>query len=309
MKIFSGTSNEAFAGACATELQLSLGKREIVSFSDGETRVRIEEDVKGEIVLLLQTFALHPNQYLIETFLLLDTLKSHEAATIVGIFPYLAYARQNKQHRPGEGISLATVARLLQTVGLKKLITYDTHAEDALSFFTIPTYNVPILPIILERLINEFGEEKKEMLVVVAPDQDGAKRGKAAASAVGLPHAFVEKERNLEKIDVLKEIHGDKVIGDVAGKIVVLVDDMITTGATLIQAAKYVKEAGAIEVYACATHGIFTKGFEIVTSSDIQKIYISDSIAHPDLPPEITVVPTVSQVVKIVSNLTTAVIS
>lgn len=293
MKLFSGTSNPLFTDSLAKKLHIPLANQEIVTFSDGEIRIRIEESVENESVIFIQSFVGNINNQLIETFLFLDTLKEHKAKEIIGVFPYLVYARQNQEHRIGEGISFKTVSKILESVGLTQLITYDIHATSALSFFSIKTLNIPILPILLQAFIADIGEEKKPSLIVVAPDQDGAKRAKEAAEALELSHAFVEKERDLNAVDKLKQIHGSKVIGEVRDKIVVLADDMIATGATLLQAASYVKEAGATEVYACVTHGIFTKGFDL--GEEIKKIYISDSLPINDRPATVAVVPTIDQ--------------
>lgn len=301
MKLFSGTSNEQFAESLSSADGVSLGKREVVRFSDGEIRIRLEEDVSEEKVVFVQSFAFGINDYLMESLLFLDTLKTHGAKEMWAIFPYLPYARQNQEHRPGEGVSARTVAALFQSVGVQKLFTYDVHALNTLEFFSIPTINIPILPVLLERLLADTSLAKEEV-VVVAPDQDGAKRAKQAAEIVHLAHGFVEKERDLDKVDELKTIHGQKVSGDVLGKTVILADDMIVTGSTLLQAAQYVRESGATEVYAIATHGIFTRGISLFNNESIKKIYISDSIVQQFPSEKILIVSTVQHAAKILTQ-------
>ncbi|MBI1869380.1 ribose-phosphate pyrophosphokinase [Candidatus Gottesmanbacteria bacterium] len=303
MKILAGSTNQAFARNLANRLQIPMISREIVTFADGETRVRIGDSVQDEQVIFVQSLAGLVNDYLIETLLLIDALKDHGVKEVIGVFPYLAYARQNKAHRPGEGVSAQTVAKLLEQVGVSKLITYDIHALNALSYFSIPTINTSVLPVLMQKLIVHVGDEQRNSLVVVAPDQDGTKRAKDAADKLGLPHAFVEKERDLETVDTLKEIHGQKVVGEVAGKIAILADDIISTGNTLVQAGRHLKETGVEKVYAAVTHGLFSKGFDnLVKQKDIEKIYISDSVYHPNLPPQIEVVSTIDTAASILQQ-------
>lgn len=305
MKIFSGTSNTPFAQALASACQLPLGRREIARFGDGEIRLRLEEPVAGERIFCVQSFAPDVNGNLIEALLFLDALSKDGAKEIIAVFPYLAYARQNKEHRVGESISAKTIAKLFTSCGVSKVFTYDIHALNALTFFSCPTVNIPVLPWLLSRFLQDINPNKQD-LVLIAPDQDGAKRVKEAASSHGLMHGFVQKERDLEAIDVIKETHGQRIAGEVSGKIVVLADDMIATGSTLLQAARYVKEAGANEVYALATHGIFTKGIDHLLSGELKHIYISDSILQKNLPEKISIVPTVQNLASILLEMPTA---
>jgi ribose-phosphate pyrophosphokinase len=273
-KIFSGTANPPLAEKISKILTTPLGKIEIVRFADSEVRVRIEEEVAGKTCYVIASLSNPVDTHLVEFCLIVDALKQNEAQKIIGVIPYFGYARQDKAHRPGEGVSARVMAKLIEAVGVSKIITVDLHSEAVASFFNVSLVHLFGLSIFLPEI-----SKLKDDLVIIAPDAGGAKRAQKFAESLGAPLALIEKKRDLQKLHTLEVC---RVIGEVKDKVCVVVDDVITGGGTAVEAARLLKEKGAKKVIACATHPDFVEGTrKNLTNSKVDKVYVSDTILVP----------------------------
>jgi len=272
--IFSGSSNTHLANEIAKELNLHLGKVEIVRFADSECRVRIEEDVEGKDVFIIQSLADPVDEHLMELLLMGDAVKRGEARKIIAVLPYHGYARQDRVHRPGESLSAQVVAKIIESVGIDKLITVELHNETILGFFKIPVVHLSGLSI-----FHKAVRELKQEVVVITPDAGALKRSQRFAEGLDAPLALIEKKRDLNTPHKLMSM---RVVGDVLDKIALIVDDVIVTGGTLVNAAYLLKEKGAKEVIAAATHADFVGGADkILKDSPVDKIWVTDTIKIP----------------------------
>jgi ribose-phosphate pyrophosphokinase len=271
--IFSGNSNPILAKQIAHELGQSLGKVEIIRFADSECRVRVEEDVEGKDVFIIQSLSNPVDEHLMELLLLADSVKRGEPRKIIAVLPYHGYARQDRIHRPGECLSAQVVAKLIESVGVDKLITMELHNEAILGFFKIPVIHISGLSI--------FRPAVKDLsdVVVVTPDAGALKRAQSFSENLDIPLALIEKKRDL---DHPHKIASMRVVGEVKGKTAVIVDDVIVTGGTLVNGAYLLKEKGAKQVVALATHADFVGGTDkILKDSPVDKIWVTDTIAVP----------------------------
>lgn len=270
--LFPGSGNIQLSRDTAKILHLELGKMEIITFSDSEKRVRIEEDVSEKNCFVLASLSNPVDIHLVELCLIGDALKSNDCKKLIAVIPYYGYARQDKAHREGEGVSARVMAKLIQAVGYDRIVTIDLHSDLVGGYFHIPLTHLSALQLFAEKL-----KAQKDDYVVVSPDAGGAKRAQYFAESLGAPLVFVEKKRSLEKLHTVDWMN---VIGEVAGKTAVLVDDVITSGSTLVKAAYILKERGAKHVVACATHADFIDGTrKILEDSPLDKIYVTDSIS------------------------------
>lgn len=277
-KIFSGTANPPLAEKVASLLKTKLGKMEIVRFADSEVRVRIEEEVANLPCFVVASLSNPVDMRLVEFCLIVDALKQNEAGKIIGVIPYFGYARQDKAHRPGEGVSARVMAKLIEAVGVNKIITVDLHSDSVASFFNIPLIHLFGLSVFL-REIKTRQLAGGDDLTIIAPDAGGAKRAQKFAEELGVPLALIEKKRDLNKLHTLAAL---KIIGDVKNKTVVIIDDVITGGGTVVEAARLLKENGAKAVFSCVTHADFVEGTkEKLVSSKLDKVYVSDTILIP----------------------------
>lgn len=273
--IFSGNSNPQLALQIVSHLHLSLGKIEIIRFADSECRVRVEEEVEGKNVFIIQTLSNPVDEYLMELLLMVDAVKRGEANKVIVVLPYHGYARQDRVHRPGECLSSQVVATLIESVGVDKVITVELHNETILGFFKIPVVHVSGLSV-FQSEVKKLGRD----IVIVTPDAGALKRSQRFAEGMDVPLALIEKKRDLEKTH---KIISMRVVGDVRDKIAVVVDDVIVTGGTLINAAYLLKEKGAKQVIAVATHADFVGGVDkILKDSPVDKIWVTDTIAIPE---------------------------
>jgi ribose-phosphate pyrophosphokinase len=269
--IFSGNSNPHLVSQIAKELGLSIGKAEIIRFADSECRVRIEEEVEGRDVFIIQSLSNPVDENLMELLLLGDAVKRGEARKVIAVLPYHGYARQDRVHRPGECLSAQVVAKLIESVGFDKLITCELHNETILGFFKIPVIHVSGLSVFRAEV-----EKIKNEVVIVTPDAGALKRSQRFAEELDLPLALIEKKRDLSQTH---KIISMRVVGDVKDKIAVIVDDVIVTGGTLVNAAHLLKQKGAKQVIAAATHADFVGGVDkILRDSPLDKIWVTDTI-------------------------------
>lgn len=297
-KIFSGTANSPLAEKIGKILATPLGKIEIVRFADSEVRVRIEEEVTNLPCFVVASLSNPVDAHLVEFCLIVDALKQNDAQKIIGVIPYFGYARQDKAHRLGEGVSARVMAKLIEAVGVDKIITVDLHSEAVSAFFNIPVTHLFGLSIFLPKI-----SKLKDDLVVVAPDAGGVKRAQKFAEELDVPLALIEKKRNLEKIHTLEVL---KLIGEVKNKTACIVDEVITGGGTVVEAAKLLKKTGAKKVIACATHADFVEGTKKkLVSSEVDKIYVSDTILVPrdKIFPKLEIVSIADLIAKTIRNL------
>src|SRR3990170_4118257 len=272
--IFAGNSNPDLATKIASNLKLPLGKAEIIRFADSECRVRIEEDVEGKTVFIIQSLSNPVDEHLMEFLLMGDAVKRGEPKKMVAVLPYHGYARQDRIHRPGECVSALVVAKMIESVGFDKLVTLELHNESILGFFKIPVVHISGLEIFRVRVKELEGE-----VVVITPDAGALKRSQKFAETLDLPLALIEKKRDLNQAHKILSM---RVVGNVREKIAVVVDDVIVTGGTLLNAAHMLKDEGAKQVIAAATHADFVGGADkILQDSPLDAVWVTDTIYIP----------------------------
>lgn len=283
-KIFSGTANENLSKKIAESLKLPLARSEIVRFANSEVKVRIIEAVKDETCIVIQSTSNPTDTHLIELLLFCDALLRQEAKKVIGVIPYFGYARQNIQHREGECVSANVVIRFLETIGFSKIYTIDLHDEATEGVFSIPFKNLSALPLLAEEIKKYLTSQNIKItpqeIAIVSPDQGGIERARKFGTALfgnkEFPLTVVEKTRNLEKIHTSKAIG---IYGEVKNKIVILVDDIITSGGTLINAVELCLKAGAKRAISAIVHHDFSKDAPLkLQNSPIEKIFTTDTI-------------------------------
>ena len=270
MRVFTGNSNVSLAQMICEHLGIALGKAQVKKFSDGEINVEIDESVRGMDVFVVQSTCPPVNDYLMELLILIDALKRASAARINAVIPYYGYARQDKKVFPRASISAKLVADLITTAGASRLLTIELHASQIQGFFNIPVDHLYASPILLEYL----GERFQRDLVIVSPDAGGVERARAFAKRLNVALAIIDKRREIPNVAQVMYI-----IGDVAGKEAILLDDMVDTGGTLCNAALALKEEGAENVYAYCTHGVFSgRAIETLMESPLKEVIVTDTI-------------------------------
>ncbi|MBS0243927.1 MAG: ribose-phosphate pyrophosphokinase [Proteobacteria bacterium] len=273
MKLVAGNSNRPLAEAISEVLNSPLTKGSVKRFADMEIFVEIEENVRGEDVYIVQNTAFPANDNLMELLILVDALKRSSANRITAVMPYFGYARQDRRPGPRTPISARLVANLIERAGVDRVMTLDLHAGQIQGFFDIPTDNLYAAPLFARDIQETF---KDGNLVVVSPDVGGVVRARALAKRLGqnVPIAICDKRR--ERAGVAEIMH---VIGDVEGMRCVLVDDIVDSGGTLVNAAKALLDQGAKEVHAYITHGVLSGGaLSRITNSKLKTLVITDSI-------------------------------
>lgn len=275
MKIFSGTSNPSLARAICASIDLDLGKSTISAFPDGETFVKIEENVRGEDVFIIQSTCPPTNHHLMELFIIMDALRRASASRITAVLPFYGYARQDRKDQPRVPITAKLVANLLVAAGANRILTMDLHAQQIQGFFDIPVDHLYAAPVMYEYLKSK----KLSDLVVVSPDVGGLKMAHAYSLTMDAGLAIVAKRRKSAT-----EIESMTVIGEIQDKTVLLVDDLTETAGTLTAAAELLKEKGAKRVFACVSHAILNDlGYERLRNSIIDELITTDSVPHPEV--------------------------
>jgi ribose-phosphate pyrophosphokinase len=271
IKIFTGNSNIPLAEEIASHLGITIGQGYASTFSNGETRVSIEETVRGCDVYIVQSLSNPVDHHIMELLIMMDAMKRASAGRITAVIPYFAYARQDRKTRPREPISAKLLANLITVAGANRVITMDLHAGQIQGFFDIPVDPLQASPILAEYIKNNLNLDNS---VVVSPDVGGVARARAFASRLHLPIAIIDKRRPAPN-----ESEVMYIVGDVKGKTCIVIDDMIDTGGTLIKGADALLEEGAIEVYACATHPVFSgNAIENIKKSHIKKVIVTNTI-------------------------------
>jgi ribose-phosphate pyrophosphokinase len=270
-KIFSGTSNVPLAEAVCRYLKVPLGKSELRRFSDGEVFAEISESVRGSNVFVIQSTCPPTNEHIMELLIITDALKRASARAITAVIPYYGYARQDRKVQPRAPISAKLVADLVTTAGISRVVTVDLHAGQIQGFFNIPVDHIYATPVFIEYIREKFN---KDDMVIVSPDAGGMERARSYAKILDAGLAMTDKRRpNPNEAEIMN------VIGDVSGKDVILVDDLVDTAGTAIQAGKALLREGAKSATLCCTHGVLSgSAIERITKSDIVEVIITDTI-------------------------------
>ncbi|MDE7315429.1 MAG: ribose-phosphate pyrophosphokinase [Mucispirillum sp.] len=275
--IFSGNSNKSLAEGIVARLGMRLGAATVSKFSDGEIMVKINESVRGRDVFVVQPTNAPSDTNLMELMIMADALKRASANTITAIIPYFGYSRQDRASEPRVPITAKLISNLITVSGVDRIVTMDLHAGQIQGFFDIPVDNLYALPVFYKYMQNN--NLCNDDTVIVSPDAGGVARARIYAKKFGMPLAIIDKRRSSP--NVAKVMH---VIGDVAGKKCILIDDMIDTAGTLTEAAAALMENGAVSVKAMATHGILSgPAIDRISNSIIEKVIITDTIDNTRL--------------------------
>lgn len=268
--VFTGNSNPVLAKKICKYLGVQLGGAKVKTFSDGEIQIEIEETVRGKDIFIVQSTCPPVNDNLVELLLMIDAFKRSAASRITAVMPYYGYSRQDKKVVPRVPISARLIADLLTIAGTNRLITMDLHAGQIQGFFDIPVDNLFAAPVIIEYIKSNFSNN----LVIVSPDAGGVERARAYAKRLNTDLAIIDKRR-----DAPNKAIAMSVIGDVTDKVAVIIDDMIDTAGTLIEAAYAIIEHGAKEVHACCAHPVFSgPAIDRIKNSVLKSIVVSDTI-------------------------------
>ena len=277
IKVFSGNATPNLTQAICDRLGLRLSDSDIGTFSDGEISVSLFETVRGADVFLCNSTCAPVNNNLMELLIMIDACKRASAARITAVMPYFAYARQDRKTKPRDPISGRLVADMIAAAGAHRVLTMDLHCAQIQGFFNIPVDNLLGSPLFAEYFIKKFGEERFNM-VVVSPDIGSVQRARYFARRMNMPLAIVDKIR--DKANSSEVIN---VIGDVKDKAVILFDDMVDTAGSMVNAAKSLKEHGATEVYACASHAVMSgPAVNNIENSEIKEFVALDTIPAPN---------------------------
>lgn len=276
MQVFSGNANKPLAEEIAKHLGIPLGEANIKRFSDGEVWVEIEQNVRGMDVFIIQPTSAPANEHLMELLIMIDALKRASADRITAVIPYYGYARQDRKVQPRTPITSKLVADLLEASGTNRVLAMDLHAGQIQGFFNIPFDHLFATPVLLD-YIKELNF-KKEDIVIVSPDAGGTERARAYAKRLGATFALIDKRRPAPNVSEVMN-----VIGEVEGKIAIIVDDIVDTAGTLTQGAKAIKNQGAKSVYACITHPVLSgKAIENIEGSVLEELMVTNTILLND---------------------------
>jgi ribose-phosphate pyrophosphokinase len=274
IKIVAGNSNRTLAEAISGYLETPMTKAVVRRFADMEIFVEIEENVRGRDVFVVQSTSFPANDHLMELLIIIDALKRASARRITATIPYFGYARQDRKPGPRTPISAKLVANLITHAGADRVLTLDLHAGQIQGFFDIPTDNLYASPV----MVRDIKERKFKNVTVVSPDVGGVVRARGLAKRIDAPLAIIDKRRERPN-----ESEVMNVIGEVAGQTCILVDDIIDSGGTIVNAVDALLEKGATDVYAYITHGVLSGGaVSRITSSKMKELVITDSIQPTD---------------------------
>ena len=273
MKVFSGTANQPLARAICEYIGIELGQCTVKPFPDGETFVKIDENVRGEDVFVVQPTSPPTNHNLMELFIMMDALRRASADRITAVLPFYGYARQDRKDQPRVPITAKLVANLLIAAGANRILTMDLHAQQIQGFFDIPVDHLYAAPVMYDYLRTKNLTD----LVVVSPDVGGLKMAHAYSQVLDAGLAIVAKRRKSAT-----EVESMAVIGDIRGKNVLMVDDLTETAGTLTTAAALLKKKGAKKILACVSHAILGEmGIQRLKKSKIDELITTDSVLRP----------------------------
>ncbi len=270
LKIFTGRSNVGLAGQICESLGMELGKIRVTQFPDGESYCQIQENIRGKDVFIIQSTCPPVNQNLMELLVMLDAFKRASAARVTAVIPYYGYARQDRKDRPRVPISAKLVADLVTAAGADRILAMDLHAPAIQGYFDIPVDHLFALPVMVDYMLSL----ELENLTVVSPDAGGVERARAFAKRLNAGLVIMDKRRDAD--NVAKIMH---IIGDVKGRNVVIVDDIIDTAGTVKESVDALDQAGVGRIFACMTHGILSgPAIDRLTSSKLEKILLTNTI-------------------------------
>ena len=274
LSVFSGSSNKILAEKITSSLNIPLGKIILKRFSDGEISIKIDDNVRGRDVFVVQSISNPANDHLMELILILDALRRASARRITAVIPYYGYGRQDRKVEPRVPISARVVADLLQSMSPNRILTMDLHADQIQGFFHIPVDHLYYSPVLVEYLLSK----KIPDLVVVSPDSGGAERARFLGKRINGGLAVIDKRRpRANESEVMN------VIGEIEGKNCIILDDMIDTAGTISKAAKALLEKGAKSVMCCATHGVLSgEAIQRLNEVNFSEIVLADTIDIPE---------------------------
>ncbi len=273
-KIFAGTASEEFAKEVCDILDVPVAKADIKRFSDGEISVQISESVRGRDVFIVQSTGAPSNDNLMELLIMTDALRRSSASSITAVIPYFGYARQDRKAAPRVPITAKLVADMIETAGVDRVVTMDLHAGQIQGFFDIPVDNL-YGSIAFENYIKSKNLKNP---IIASPDIGGVARARYFAARLGLDMVIVDKRR--EKANVAEVMN---IIGDVEGKDVIMIDDMVDTAGTMVKAATALKNKGATSVMACATHPVLSgKAYENIENGELDELIVTNTLVSKE---------------------------
>jgi ribose-phosphate pyrophosphokinase len=297
LMITAGRASTDLGARIADRLGVELTDAGLKTFSDGEVYCRYEESIRGADIFIVQSIVgavregLTVNDALMELLCMVEAAVGASAHRVIAVTPWYGYSRQDKKSAPREPITARLVARCLEVAGIDRLVTMDLHAGQVQGFFQKPVDHMTAMPILTQYVKDQLGDQGDE-LVIISPDAGRVKLTRKFAQKIGAPYALLEKERPAQQVAEI-----GYVIGDVKGKVAVIVDDIIDTGGTLSAAAQTVLDEGAKKVYAVATHGIFSgNAFETLAASPLSGIVVTDTVPLQDGSPDNTRVLTTADI-------------
>ncbi|GAK13893.1 ribose-phosphate diphosphokinase [Geomicrobium sp. JSM 1781026] len=274
LKIFTLNSNPALAEEIAEHIGVRMGKSSVKRFSDGEVQMNIEESIRGDDVYLVQSTSNPANEHMMELLIMIDACKRASAKTINVVMPYYGYARQDRKARSREPITAKLMANLLETAGVTRLLTFDLHASQIQGFF-----DIPVDQLLGSRILSSYFKDKNlDDLVIVSPDHGGVVRARRMADMMDAPIAIIDKRRPRPN-----EAEVMNIVGNIDGKTAIIIDDIIDTAGTLQIAGDALIKQGAKEVYACATHPVFSgPAISRLEDSQIKEVVVTNTIVLPE---------------------------
>lgn len=276
LRLFSGRSNPQLAQGICRYLGIEMGRIEVSDFSDGEIFVQIQENIRGKDVFLVQSTCHPVNQNLMELLIMADACRRASAARLTAVMPYFGYGRQDRKDRPRVPITAKLVADLITAAGIQRVLAMDLHAGQIQGYFNIPVDHLFAAPV----LIDYFRQLPFRDLIVVSPDAGGVERARAFAKRLGAGLGIIDKRRESDKKNVAKVMH---IIGDVAGRDVLIVDDIVDTAGTLVEATEALLRAGARRVFAGVTHPVLSgQAMQRLAASHLQELVVTDTIPLRD---------------------------
>jgi ribose-phosphate pyrophosphokinase len=273
-RVFTGNANPELAEKICRELKISMGQALVTSFSDSEIRVEIGENVRGQDVFVIQSTCPPANRNLMELLIMIDALKRASARRITAVIPYFGYARQDRKVAPRVPITAKLIADLITTAGADRILTMDLHVGQIQGFFDIPVDNLYASPVMIPYISKNFNHD----LSIVSPDAGGVPRARAYAKRLGATLGLIDKRR-----DSPGKAQAMNLIGEVLGKAVVILDDIIDTAGTLSEAAKVVMHNGAKNISACCTHAVLSgPAVDRIHNSELNRLVVTDTIPLND---------------------------
>lgn len=272
--LFSGNANRSLAQEIAACLNMNLSRAVVSAYNNGETRVKLEDNVRGCDVFVIQPTCPPVNHHLIELLLIIDALRRASADRVTAVIPYYGYAKQEKKTTGREPISAKLVANLIRTAGADRILAMDLHAPAIEGFFDIPVDHLQGAPLLSDYISRLHLPD----LVIVSPDAGGVPRANTFRERTGGKLAIIARQRHEPDVAEVFEM-----VGEVEGKTAIIVDDMISTGHTMLEAARTLRERGASAIYACVTHGVFAgNALDVVAESQFTEVVITNTIPQPE---------------------------